>query len=257
MLSVMRLSLPLVGVLLAASLGGCTSSAPAPAASAPPPVSAPVVVAPVVAAPAASVVSTEPAPLDELARVHGTADPWSVAGYRMGQRALSLLGLPRQSDDLEVVHRGPLVPNYAAVADGASVATGASLGKVNLRLEEADVASVLTVYRRKSTGQTLALRPTEAFKQRFLNVPREQLRAAGGQVFALRDDEIFEIAPAEAPAVASTLVTPPASPVTAPAATSGKAGDVRDPWVSQPARDKGQVRNPPAPRRRPGQGNWY
>ncbi len=143
----------------------------------------------------AMAVSSTASALDEVARVHGGSGPWAVAGYRMGQYALTKLGLARQSFDLDVTHRGPLVPQYACVADGASAATGASLGKVNLRLEEADVASVLTVYRRKSTGQTLALRPTEAFKQRFLNVPREQLRAAGEQVLSLRDDEIFEEAP--------------------------------------------------------------
>jgi formylmethanofuran dehydrogenase subunit E len=110
----------------------------------------------------------------------------------MGQFALKKLDLSRQSFDLDVTHRGPLEPQYACVADGASAATGASLGKVNLRLEEAPVDGVVTVYTRKSTGQSVKLRPTEAFKRRFLDVPRPELARAGAQVLTLRDDEIFE-----------------------------------------------------------------
>jgi formylmethanofuran dehydrogenase subunit E len=131
-------------------------------------------------------------PLAEVARVHGGAGPWAVAGYRMGQAALQKLGLARQSFDLDVTHRGPLEPQYACVADGASAATGASLGKVNLRLEAAPADGVVTVYKKKSTGQSVALRPTEAFRKRFLDVPREELGRAGAQVLALKDEEIFE-----------------------------------------------------------------
>jgi formylmethanofuran dehydrogenase subunit E len=131
-------------------------------------------------------------PLTEVARVHGGAGPWAVAGYRMGQFALKKLGLDRQSFDLDVTHRGPLEPQYACVADGAAAATGASLGKVNLRLEEAPIDGVLTIYTRKSSGQSVKLRPTEAFKKRFLNVPRPELAKAGAQVLTLQDDEIFE-----------------------------------------------------------------
>jgi formylmethanofuran dehydrogenase subunit E len=134
-------------------------------------------------------------PLADVARVHGGSGPWAVAGYRMGQFALRKLDLPRQSFDLDVTHRGPMEPQYACVADGASAATGASLGKVNLRLEEAPVDGVVTIYKNRKTGQTVALRPTAAFKQRFLNVPRPELGKAGAQVLTLKDEEIFEEAP--------------------------------------------------------------
>jgi formylmethanofuran dehydrogenase subunit E len=131
-------------------------------------------------------------PLDEVARVHGGAGPWAVAGYRMGSFALTKLGLERQSFDLDVTHHSPLSPQYACIADGASASTGASIGKVNLHLVEADAKAISTTYKRKSTGQEITLRPTEAFKQRFLDVPRPGLAAAGAQVLALKDEEIFE-----------------------------------------------------------------
>jgi formylmethanofuran dehydrogenase subunit E len=131
-------------------------------------------------------------PLDEVARVHGGAGPWAVAGYRMGSFALTKLGLPRQSFDLDVTHHSPLSPQYACIADGASASTGASIGKVNLHLVEADAKAMSTTYKRKSTGQEITLRPTEAFKQRFLDVPRPKLMEAGAQVLTLKDEEIFE-----------------------------------------------------------------
>ncbi|HMB03411.1 MAG TPA: hypothetical protein VKP69_06675 [Isosphaeraceae bacterium] len=51
-----------------------------------------------------------PTTSDCLARVrqiHGAAGPWAVAGYRIGERALAELELPRHSSSLLVVHRCP------------------------------------------------------------------------------------------------------------------------------------------------------
>lgn len=135
------------------------------------------------------------AQLAEVARVHGGAGPWAVAGYRMGRHALKKLGLPPQSFDLEVIHHTPQKVQFSCIADGASAATGASVGKLNLRLTEADDAHVATTYRRRSTGATVTLRPSTAFRARFQDVPREQLPAAGKIVVELPDAEIFEEVP--------------------------------------------------------------
>lgn len=130
--------------------------------------------------------------LREVERVHGGAGPWAVAGYRMGEHALAKLGLERQSFDLEVVHRSPRSVQYSCIADGAAAATGASLGKLNLSLEEADEAHVATVYRRKSTGAAVTLRPAAAFAARFADVPRAELAARGREVMELPADQVFE-----------------------------------------------------------------
>src|SRR5688500_8675683 len=42
-----------------------------------------------------------------VARIHGGAGPWAVAGYRMGRFALGALGLEPGSFDLEVIHHSP------------------------------------------------------------------------------------------------------------------------------------------------------
>jgi formylmethanofuran dehydrogenase subunit E len=128
----------------------------------------------------------------EVARVHGAAGPWAVAGYRMGKFALGKLGLPAQSFDLEVEHHTPRKVQFSCIADGAAAATGASVGKLNLKLVDADDDGVLTTYKRVSTGAAITLRPSAAFRARFKDVPRDGLLAAGRVVIGLPDAEVFE-----------------------------------------------------------------
>ncbi len=131
--------------------------------------------------------------LGEVERIHGGAGPWAVAGYRMGVFALAKLGAPRGSFDLEIIHQSPRQVQLSCIADGAAAATGASLGKLNLSLVDADEAHLLTTYRLVSTGASLSLRPSAAFVKRFRYLPREELRAAGRVVISLPDAEVFEV----------------------------------------------------------------
>lgn len=173
-----------LSVLTACAPAPAPASAPAAAASAPAAVSAP-----------AAASSPADARLEEVRRAHGGAGPWAVAGYRMGEHALAVLGLPRGSFDLEVVHHAPLSVQYTCIADGAGAATGASVGKMNLSIEKAEAKDLRTLYRRKSTGQTVTLRLTAAFIARFKDVPRARLEEAGREVMSLTPEEIFETAP--------------------------------------------------------------
>jgi formylmethanofuran dehydrogenase subunit E len=150
------------------------------------------------AAPASSTARGDDA-LVRVAAIHGGAGPWVVAGYRMGEYALRRLGLPERSFDVEVIHRTPHEVQFSCIADGAAAATGASVGKLDLQLAEASEADVQTTYRRKSTGQSITLRPTSAFRARFRDVPREQLADAGRTVLQLPDADIFEEVPTPAP----------------------------------------------------------
>jgi formylmethanofuran dehydrogenase subunit E len=133
--------------------------------------------------------------LARVAAIHGAAGPWAVAGYRMGRYALGKLGLPAQSFDLDVVHHTPEKVQYSCIADGAAAATGASAGKLNLKIAPAADADVMTTYKNKSTGQSVTLRPTAAFAARFGNLPREKLPDAGREVMALPDADVFEEVP--------------------------------------------------------------
>ncbi|MDP9001180.1 MAG: formylmethanofuran dehydrogenase subunit E family protein [Myxococcota bacterium] len=130
-----------------------------------------------------------------VANIHGGAGPWAVAGFRMGEFALRALGLPRGSFDVEVVHYTPHEVQYSCIADGAAAATGASLGKLNLNLVDAAAAQTHTIYRRRSTGQSIDVRFTAAFAARYRGVPSGHLAEAGREVMGLRYEDIFEVEP--------------------------------------------------------------
>jgi formylmethanofuran dehydrogenase subunit E len=83
----------------------------------------------------------------------------------------------------------------SSLADGAAAATGASIGKLNLKLVDSTEAAVATTYRRRSTGQSIVVRPTAAVSARFRDVPRAGLASAGRIVLALPDADVFEELP--------------------------------------------------------------
>ena len=139
----------------------------------------------------------DPAIADRLARVkefHGGAGPWAVVGYRMGERALKELGLPRQSSALTVVHKAPMQVQYTCMADGLQAATGASVGKLNLRLEEAPRAALATAVEDRKTGRRLTFTIDPSLAASITDLPFEKLDAEGRRVAALPDDALFRVA---------------------------------------------------------------
>jgi formylmethanofuran dehydrogenase subunit E len=136
--------------------------------------------------------SRERAKLRAVAWLHGVAGPWAVAGFRMGESALRLLSLERASRDLAIEHFSPFAVQYTCIIDGVAAATGASLGKLNLKLVDAPTIDTRTVYRRPSTGVSVEMRVTASFARRFGNVPRGRRREAGRVVIRLPDHEIFD-----------------------------------------------------------------
>jgi formylmethanofuran dehydrogenase subunit E len=134
--------------------------------------------------------------VERLARVreiHGAVGPWAVAGYRMGERALKELGLPKHAFTLRVVHRCPARVQYSCVADGLQAATGASPGKLNLHVEEAAVEEMRTVIRDEKSGRVLTFTLKPEFVRSVTDLPHDRLEAEGRRVAALRDDEIFTV----------------------------------------------------------------
>jgi formylmethanofuran dehydrogenase subunit E len=132
--------------------------------------------------------------LTEITFVHGDTEPFAVAGYRMGQRALKEFKLSRGSFLLEVAHNAPEEVQWSCIVDGVQVATGASLGKLNLKLVASRPSDVSTAIRDRRTGKTLIFRLTPQFTARYMSVSREKLDAAGREVLALPDDQIFVMA---------------------------------------------------------------
>ncbi len=141
----------------------------------------------------APVSSPDDEALDRVIAIHGGAGPWVVAGYRMGLYAEHELGLARGSFDLVVTHFAPQKVQYSCIADGAAAATGASMGRLNLVFADASAADTHTTYTNKATGKSVTLRLAKTFADRYTDVPRPKLGAAGREVLHLRDDEIFVV----------------------------------------------------------------
>jgi formylmethanofuran dehydrogenase subunit E len=152
-------------------------------------------VGPPVAAPNAQEVSRTTT-LAEITFVHGNAEPFAVAGFRMGERALKEFKLQRGSFLLEVLQTAPEEVQWSCVADGVQVSTGASEGKLNLKVTVGAAGDVSTSIRDRRTEKTLVFRLTPQFVARYLTVSHEKLDAAGAEVLALPDEQIFVMASA-------------------------------------------------------------
>ena len=131
--------------------------------------------------------------LARVKEIHGATGPWAVAGYRIGERALKELGLPRQSHELEVIHRSPSEVQYSCIADGVQAATGASPGKLNLRIEPGTRETLRTVIRDKKSGRSLTFTLRPEFARSVSGLPFERLEVEGRRVAALPDDAIFQV----------------------------------------------------------------
>jgi formylmethanofuran dehydrogenase subunit E len=132
--------------------------------------------------------------LKNVAAIHGAAGVFAVAGYRMGERALNDLGLPRGSFAIGVVHHTPSEVQWSCISDGLQAATGASAGKLNLKLVTATKENVETVVTNRKTGKRLVFRLQPEFIQRFLNLPYEKQPAAGREAAEMPESKIFSVA---------------------------------------------------------------
>jgi len=124
---------------------------------------------------------------------HGHVGPWAVVGYRMGQRALEELRLPRHSKSLDVVHYTPLEFKFTCAADGVMAVTGATPGKMNIRLEGCPLAELRTVITDRSKGRVLTFRILPERARELAGVTLAQLDAMSQRFAELPDEAIFTI----------------------------------------------------------------
>jgi formylmethanofuran dehydrogenase subunit E len=131
--------------------------------------------------------------LDRVRAVHGGTGPWAVIGYRMGERALKDLSVPRQSFQLKVVHKCPAEVQYSCVADGLQAATGTSPGKLNLKVEEVKLDDLCSIVEDRKTGRKLRFTVKPELAKTITDLPYPKLAEAGERVARLPDDAIFRV----------------------------------------------------------------
>jgi formylmethanofuran dehydrogenase subunit E len=137
--------------------------------------------------------SAEAECLSRVKEIHGAAGAWAVAGYRMGDRALKDLGLPRHSFSLLVVHKAPAQVQYSCIADGLQAATGTSPGKLNLQVEEVPIEQLSTIVEDRKTGRRLTFMLRPEFIRSIKDLPHGRAMMEGKRIASLPDDEIFVV----------------------------------------------------------------
>jgi len=132
-----------------------------------------------------------PPVIARTAMIHGIAGPFAIAGYRMGEHALTALGLQRGSIDLEVAHFSPAQVQWTCIVDGLQAATGASLGKMNLRCTES--AETYSIVKNRKTGRELRFEVNPKFLKAFANTPPNNLYQAGMKAADLKEAELYVV----------------------------------------------------------------
>ncbi|MCS6960008.1 MAG: formylmethanofuran dehydrogenase subunit E family protein [Pseudanabaenaceae cyanobacterium SKYGB_i_bin29] len=166
------------------------------------------------------------ADLERVEDIHGGAGPWAVAGFRMGRAALRALGftaqVPHTSQErfeLYVVHVMPqfftngLLGGYiqlSSIADGLHAATGASIGKANLKICPLEgrpnptrtdlitfalqnTRSIIVSRKPNQPQRCVELTVTQNFAVNYMNLPFGELVAKGREVMTLPDEAIFTL----------------------------------------------------------------
>lgn len=133
--------------------------------------------------------------LQSIRAIHGGLDPGAVAGYRIGKRALSELGLARGARELLAIHRAAMQPQLAAMVDGIQAATGATIGRLNLRLEKPGAKGVETIFSNQSTGRSIVIRLSSASFGLMTSTAGEETEARALKLATMTDGELFDVRP--------------------------------------------------------------
>lgn len=137
--------------------------------------------------------------LQSVRAVHGSIQPGAVVGYRMGVKALEVLGLKPAGDDVHITIAVPLVPEYACIADGVQAATGATVGKLNLVLKNAPAAESKVVFTNSATGRSIAFLPADQFRMMLAKTTGSDSDAVALRAATLPEGDIFKVVEIESP----------------------------------------------------------
>lgn len=136
------------------------------------------------------------ADIQAIKAVHGELTPWAVMGYRMGRAALEALSLPRGDSRLLVVWHGPAELPHISAADGIQAATGATIGRLTLRIQRADANVLQCEFTDTQRGLKVACRPNDNWTERLGAMPGE---TTAMKMLTLPDAELFDTRVTEKP----------------------------------------------------------
>lgn len=131
----------------------------------------------------------------EIKRTHGHVGPWNVLGWRIGQAALREFGTKWGLHELDIICYIPLRTPYSCVADGLTIGTGNTLGRLDLRL--AEVFSLhfihVCVKRKDGKGPVLTFKPAQKYL-RHIDAPKpEHLEKLSQECSEMAESDLFEM----------------------------------------------------------------
>jgi formylmethanofuran dehydrogenase subunit E len=131
----------------------------------------------------------------EIERSHGHVGPWNVLGWRIGQAALREFEADWGCHTLDIVCCIPLETPYSCMADGLTIGTGNSIGRLDIRLAEVMSVELVQVCIRRKDGQgpVLVFEPRMEYMKRIRQRPVEELEGLSRECRKMRDGELFRI----------------------------------------------------------------
>jgi len=131
----------------------------------------------------------------EIKRTHGHVGPWNVLGWRIGRAALREFDTKWGRHKLDVICYVPLRTPYSCIADGLTVGTGNTLGRLDLRLAEVFSLDFIhvCVKRRDGEGSALTFKPVDKYLRHIDAVEPEHLEEFSQECSKMAESDLFEV----------------------------------------------------------------
>lgn len=130
--------------------------------------------------------------LSYAASFHGHLGPWLALGYKLGAYAKEELEASSPFE-LKCAAHLPRKKPYTCSLDGIQVATGCTLGKLNIELVEADESSIKFIFTNVRSGRALELKLKPEALKLLKSFEGKDLELAAEEVSRMEIWELVEI----------------------------------------------------------------
>ena len=127
--------------------------------------------------------------LERISEFHGHLGPFVVLGYRMGLVANSLLGEDAFAKTAIALTGGK--PPRSCLVDGIQLSSGCTTGKGTIGV--VDQGEVAAIFFSKANGRMIKVALRAKKLDEIDSTPHEDLNRLAMELFALDDDELFEV----------------------------------------------------------------
>lgn len=132
---------------------------------------------------------------DQIERMHGHVGPWNVLGLRIGQAALREFDTKWGWHEVDIICYVPLRTPYSCMADGLTIGTGNTFGRLDLRMAEVFSLDFIHVCikRKDGKGPALTFKPLKKYL-RHIDAPKpEQLEKLSKECSEMAESDLFEV----------------------------------------------------------------